>query len=182
MSAIRLARAFTGRQIVLMFSGGYHGHSDAVLASTSHQSSAGIPYSTAETTVQAEFNNLKSVEGLLRQYKDNVAAILVEPVPGSMGVVVPEPGFLSGLRKLCTEHGALLIFDEVITGFRVAYGGAQDLYKVHPDITCLGKTLGGGLPIGAFGGSANVMERLLPDGDVYQAGTFSGNPVTMAVA
>jgi glutamate-1-semialdehyde 2,1-aminomutase len=180
MSAIRLARGFTGRNLVIMFDGGYHGHSDSVLASTTHMASTGIPASIAQNTVCAIYNDLSSVRQQLERHKDKVAAIIVEPIAGSMGVIPPDDDFLPGLRKLATEHGALLIFDEVLTGFRVAYGGAQVLYRVNPDLTCLGKALGGGMPIGAFGGRADVMDRLEPDGDVYQAGTFSGNPVTMA--
>lgn len=180
MSAVRLARGYTQKNIVVMFEGGYHGHSDSVLASTTHQSSAGIPQSTAENTVLAQFNSLESLERALQENSGEVAAVLIEPVPGSMGVIAPEPGFLAGVRKLCDEHEVVLIFDEVITGFRLAYGGAQQLFNVRPDLTCFGKALGGGMPIGAFGGRASIMDKLMPDGDVYQAGTFSGNPVTMA--
>lgn len=180
MSAIRLARAFTGREKLLMFAGGYHGHSDSVLASTGHQSSTGILKASQESTLLAEYNDLASVESLLQTYPKSIAAILVEPVCGSMGVVVPEEGFLAGLKALADSYGALLIFDEVITGFRVAYGGAQNLFGVKPHLTCLGKALGGGMPIGAYGGSREIMNQLMPEGAVYQAGTFSGNPVTMA--
>jgi len=180
MSAIRLARGFTNRNVVIMFDGGYHGHSDSTLASTTHMASLGIPASTAQNTVCAIYNDLASVEQQFERHKDKVAAIIVEPVAGSMGVIPPNDDFLPGLRKIATEHGAILIFDEVLTGFRVAYGGAQALYHVRPDLTCLGKALGGGMPSGAFGGRAEIMDRLEPDGEVYQAGTFSGNPITMA--
>lgn len=180
MSAVRLARGFTGRDLVVMFEGGYHGHSDATLASSGHRSSAGIPSGVAANTLLAAFNDLPSVEHLLEDNKNQVAAVIVEPVPGSMGVVPPDGLFLKSLRAMCTKYNVLLIFDEVLTGFRVAYGGAQELYNVNPDLTCFGKALGGGLPIGAFGGRRDIMDHLEPDGDVYQAGTFSGNPVSMA--
>jgi glutamate-1-semialdehyde 2,1-aminomutase len=180
MSAVRLARGVTKRDLLVMFEGCYHGHSDSVLASQSHSSSAGVPEQTAGRTVQVPYNDLEALESCLEQYKAEVAAVVVEPVAGSMGVIPPEAGFLEGLRALCTKYGALLIFDEVLTGFRVALGGAQALYGIKPDITCYGKALGGGMPIGAYGGSAEIMDHLLPLGDVYQAGTFSGNPVTMA--
>ncbi|MBL8085184.1 MAG: glutamate-1-semialdehyde 2,1-aminomutase [Candidatus Obscuribacter sp.] len=180
MSAVRLARAFTGREKILMFAGGYHGHSDSVLASTGHQSSTGILKASQESTLLAEYNDLASVERLFQKDAASIAAILVEPVCGSMGVVTPEEDFLPGLKAIAERHGALLIFDEVITGFRVAYGGAQNLFGIKPDLTCLGKALGGGMPIGAYGGSRQIMSQLMPEGAVYQAGTFSGNPVTMA--
>lgn len=180
MTAVRLARGFTGRETLLMFEGGYHGHSDAVLASTTHQSSSGIPQGARSATVLAEYNNLRSVEALLEEHRGKIAAVLVEPVCGSMGVVAPHPDFHAGLRALCDRYETLLIFDEVITGFRVAYGGAQVLYDIKPDLSCFGKALGGGMPIGAYGGRKEIMDKLLPSGDVYQAGTFSGNPVTMA--
>jgi glutamate-1-semialdehyde 2,1-aminomutase len=177
MSAIRLARGITNNLDVIMFEGGYHGHSDSTLSSKT-QYRAGVPMQ--EHTLEAIFNDLESVERQFRANKGRIACVILEPVPGSMGVIAPTQEFLEGLRKLCTDNGALLIFDEVLTGFRVGYGGAQDLYKVKPDLTCLGKVLGGGLPIGAYGGRANFMDQLEPVGDVYQAGTFSGNPVTMA--
>ncbi len=180
MSAVRLARGFTGKEVVVMFEGCYHGHSDSVLASTTHKSSSGIPAATSAKTVQAEFNNLESLDEILHANNGNVAAVLIEPVAGSMGVVPPNPGYLEGVRQLCTKYDALLIFDEVLTGLRVAQGGAQVLYGITPDITCFGKALGGGMPIGAYGGHSEIMKHLLPLGDVYQAGTFSGNPVTMA--
>lgn len=180
MSAVRLARGYTGKDIVVMFEGCYHGHSDSVLASTGHCSSSGIPDATKNYTVLAEFNNLESLDEVLYLNSGNVAAVLIEPVAGSMGVVPPEPGYLEGVRQLATKYDVVLIFDEVLTGLRVAQGGAQNLYGVKPDLTCFGKALGGGMPIGAYGGNADIMKHLLPLGDVYQAGTFSGNPVTMA--
>lgn len=180
MSAVRLARGFTGREKLVMFEGCYHGHSDSVLASQSHSSSAGVPSGVAANTLLVPFNDLASLKDCLQANSGEIAAVIIEPVAGSMGVIPPEPGYLEGVRKLCTEYGALLIFDEVLTGLRVARGGAQKLYGITPDLTCLGKALGGGMPIGAYGGRAEVMDRLLPLGDVYQAGTFSGNPVTMA--
>ncbi len=181
MSAVRLARGFTGRDLIVMVEGGYHGHSDSVLASTNgHRTSGGIPAAVAENTLLVTFNNLESLSECLTANSGRIAAVLIEPVPGSMGVIPPEPGYLEGVRRLCNDHKCLLIFDEVLTGFRVAFGGAQALYNITPDISCFGKGLGGGMPIGAFGGSRNIMEHLQPIGDVYQAGTFSGNPVTMA--
>jgi glutamate-1-semialdehyde 2,1-aminomutase len=180
MSAVRLARGYSDKNIIIMFEGGYHGHSDSVLGSSGHRSSGGIPSGTAENTAMAKYNDLDSLEATLKQHKDKVAAVLIEPVAGSMGVVVPEPGYLQGVRKLCDTYDCLLIFDEVLTGFRVAFGGAQQLYAIKPDISCFGKALGGGMPVGAFGASRQIMNRLQPIGDVYQAGTFSGNPVTMA--
>lgn len=179
MSAVRLARGFTGKDRLLMFEGCYHGHSDATLASSGHQSSSGIPLGAKEATILARFNDLESVESLLNKY-DDIAAVLVEPVAGSMGVIAPQPGFLQGLRELCDRFGVLFILDEVLTGFRIARGGAQNYYGIKPDLTCFGKALGGGMPIGAYGGRGDIMKRLQPEGDVYQAGTFSGNPVTMA--
>lgn len=180
MSAIRLARGYTGRDIVVMFEGCYHGHSDATLASDGHRASSGIPECTAKKTVLAEFNNLESLDKCLNKHRNRVAAVIVEPVAGSMGVIPPEPGFLEGVQKLTREHTALFVFDEVLTGLRVARGGAQRLFGITPDLTCFGKALGGGMPIGAYGGRREIMEQLQPLGQVYQAGTFSGNPVTMA--
>lgn len=182
MSAIRLTRGFTGKEVIAVFEGCYHGHSDATLASSGHYSSHGIPYGIAENTAMARFNDLKSLEQVLSRYKAKMAAVLIEPVAGSMGVIPPEPGFLQGVRTLCTEYGALLIFDEVLTGFRIAFGGAQELYGVKADLVCYGKGLAGGMPIGAYGGRAEIMDHLSPLGNVYQAGTFSGNPVTMVGA
>jgi glutamate-1-semialdehyde 2,1-aminomutase len=180
MSAIRLARGFSGRDKIIMFEGCYHGHSDAVLASDNHKSSSGIPLGAQAATLQAKFNDLQSVQDLFKRYPGQIGCVIVEPIAGSMGVVPPEPGFLQGLRTLCDANEALFVLDEVITGFRVALGGAQALYGVTPDLTCFGKALGGGMPIGAYGGRRDIMQKLIPDGDVYQAGTFSGNPVTMA--
>lgn len=180
MSAIRLARGFSGKEKIVMFEGCYHGHSDATLASDGHQSSSGIPSASRSATLLAKFNDLASVEELFQKNKDQIGAVIVEPVAGSMGVVPPEPGFLQGLRTICDRYKAVYILDEVITGFRLALGGAQQYYGIKPDLTCFGKALGGGMPIGAYGGKREIMERLIPDGDVYQAGTFSGNPVTMA--
>ncbi|MBI4337584.1 MAG: glutamate-1-semialdehyde 2,1-aminomutase [Chloroflexi bacterium] len=187
MSALRVARAFTKRSKVLKFAGCYHGHADALLvkagsggATFSVPDSAGVPPSFAGETLVADYNRLDSVEKLLQAHPKEVAAVIVEPVAGNMGVVPPGPGFLAGLRDLARQHGALLIFDEVITGFRVAYGGAQARYGVLPDLTCLGKIIGGGLPVGAYGGRREVMEMVAPLGPVYQAGTLSGNPIATA--
>ena len=187
MSALRLARAFTGRDKIIKFAGGYHGHADALLvkagsgaASHGTPDSAGVTPSFAQDTLVAEYNDPDSVEAYFQAYPGAIACVIVEPVAGNMGVVPPRPDFLGGLRELTSRHGALLIFDEVITGFRVAYGGAQELYQVTPDITCLGKIIGGGLPVGAYGGRRDVMEQVSPLGPMYQAGTLSGNPVAMA--
>jgi glutamate-1-semialdehyde 2,1-aminomutase len=188
MSAIRLARGFTGRPLVLKFDGCYHGHSDALLAKGAGSGVAtfGIPGSpgvtegAARDTVTAPFNDPEAVRSLFEQHGERIAAVIVEPVAANMGVIPPEPGFLDGLRELCTASGALLVFDEVITGFRIALGGAQSEYAVVPDLTVLGKVMGGGFPCAAFGGRRDVMERLAPDGPVYQAGTLSGNPVAVA--
>jgi len=187
MSAIRLARAYTNRSKLIKFVGCYHGHSDYLLvkagsgASTlSVPDSAGVPASTASETLNANFNDLDSVRALFEQYPDSIAGILVEPIAGNMGCIPPEEGFLEGLRMLADEFGACLIFDEVMTGFRVALGGAQELYNVMPDITCLGKIIGGGLPAAAYGGKKEIMACVAPDGAMYQAGTLSGNPLAMA--
>ena len=186
MSAIRLARAVTGRDKVVKFSGGYHGHSDGLLtkagsgmATLGIPTCPGIPSSFTAQTVVAPYNSLEAVEQIFNGFKQEIAAIIVEPVAANMGVVPPQPRFLEQLRSLTRSSGALLIFDEVITGFRVAYGGAQALYKVTPDLTCLGKIVGGGLPIGAYGGRRQIMEMVAPLGQVYQAGTLSGNPLAM---
>lgn len=186
MSAIRLARAFTGRDIVVKFGGCYHGHSDGLLAKSgsgmatlSIPDSLGVPLSYTENTVVIPYNNLAAAEELFSDSGARIAAVIVEPVAANMGVVPPLPGFLDHLRNLTQEFGTLLIFDEVITGFRVAYGGAQSLYKVTPDLTCLGKIIGGGLPVGAYGGRREIMEMIAPLGPVYQAGTLSGNPLAM---
>jgi glutamate-1-semialdehyde 2,1-aminomutase len=187
MSAIRLARAFTGRFKILKFDGCYHGHSDGLLvkagsgvATLGLPESPGVPPESAALTLSIPFNNLELVNRALNMHRAEIAAVIVEPVVGNMGVVPPEKGFLHGLRKLTREHGTLLIFDEVITGFRVSYGGAQQLYRVQPDITCLGKIIGGGLPVGAYGGSNEIMKLVAPEGPVYQAGTLAGNPMAMA--
>ncbi|MGD9680448.1 MAG: glutamate-1-semialdehyde 2,1-aminomutase [Candidatus Obscuribacterales bacterium] len=180
MSAIRLARGCTGRDLIVTFEGCYHGHSDATLASRSGHHSRGVPEGTARNTVSAPFNDLDSLDNLLEKHQQEIAAVIIEPVAGSMGVVPPDEGYLQGLQTLCAKYGVLLILDEVLTGFRVAYKGAQGLYGITPDLTCYGKALGGGMPIGAYGGRREIMEHLSPGGKVYQAGTFSGNPVTMS--
>jgi glutamate-1-semialdehyde 2,1-aminomutase len=187
MSALRVARAATGRDLIVKFEGGYHGHADSLLveagsgaATLSIPGSAGVGRSVAAQTLVAGYNDLDSVEGLLESHQGEVAAVIVEPVAANMGVVAPVPGFLSGLRELTQKAGALLIFDEVITGFRVAPGGAQELYRVRPDLTVLGKVIGGGLPVGAYGGRADLMDLVSPAGPVYQAGTLSGHPLVMA--
>jgi glutamate-1-semialdehyde 2,1-aminomutase len=187
MSAVRLARGFTRRRIIVKFDGCYHGHADHLLVSAgsgvaklSGASSAGVPEAFAACTVSLPFNDAEAVAHLFREKGADVAAVIVEPVPANMGVVLPENDFLPFLRRITTQHGALLIFDEVITGFRLSEGGAQALLGVRPDLTTLGKILGGGLPAAAFGGRADVMALLAPDGPVYQAGTLSGNPVAMS--
>ena len=187
MSAIRMARAFTGRTKVIKFNGCYHGHADGLLvkagsglATHGVPTSAGVPESYAAETLVAEYNRLESVGALFDANVNRVAAIIVEPVAGNMGVVAPDSGFLEGLRRLADDNGALLIFDEVITGFRVAHGGAQARYGVRPDLTCLGKVIGGGLPVGAYGGRRDVMRMAAPLGPAYQAGTLSGNPLAVA--
>jgi len=186
MSAIRVARGYTGRDKILKFSGCYHGHADALLvkagsgaATFGVPDSPGVPADFAKHTLTAEYNSLDSVSRLLAENKDQVACIILEPVAGNMGTVPPRPGFLEGLRELCTNQGIVLIFDEVMSGFRVSYGGAQQLYGVTPDMTTLGKIIGGGLPVGAFGGKREIMEKLSPSGGIYQAGTLSGNPLAM---
>jgi len=186
MSAIRLARGYTGRDNIIKFSGCYHGHADSLLvkagsgaATFGVPDSPGVPAATARHTLTAEFNSLESVNKLVSENKDCIACIIVEPVAGNMGTVPPREGFLEGLREICTQEGIVLIFDEVMSGFRVAFGGAQELYSVTPDMTTLGKIIGGGLPVGAFGGKKEIMEKLSPSGGVYQAGTLSGNPLAM---
>ncbi|HEX6511290.1 MAG TPA: glutamate-1-semialdehyde 2,1-aminomutase [Chloroflexota bacterium] len=187
MSALRLARGVTGRNKIVKFAGGYHGHSDQLLAAAGsgvltlgQPDSPGVPAATAALTVVLAYNDLPAVERAFAEAGADIAAVILEPVAANMGVVLPEPGFLEGLRRLTSHHGALLIFDEVITGFRLAYGGAQPLYGVQPDLTCLGKIVGGGLPVGAYGGSRALMEHMAPAGRIYQAGTLSGNPLAMA--
>jgi glutamate-1-semialdehyde 2,1-aminomutase len=187
MSALRLARGFTGRAKIVKADGGYHGHADFLLtaagsgaATLGIPGSAGVPAGTAQDTLTVPYNDLDAARACFAANRGAVAALIIEPVAGNMGVVLPRPGYLEGLRALCDEHGALLVFDEVITGFRLAYGGAQERFGVKADLTCLGKILGGGLPLGAYGGRADVMARIAPDGPVYQAGTLSGNPVAVA--
>ncbi len=186
MSAIRLARGYTKRDKVIKFEGCYHGHSDGLLvkagsgATTFGQpDSAGVPADYARNTLVAPFNNLDAVKGLIKAHPGQVACVILEPIAGNMGVIPPKEGFLEGVREVCDQEGICLIFDEVITGFRVGWSGAQGIYGVMPDLTCLGKIIGGGLPVGAFGGKREIMEQLAPTGGVYQAGTLSGNPLAM---
>lgn len=187
MSAIRLARGYTGRDKIIKFTGCYHGHADSLLVAAGSglltfgvPSSAGVPKSFTEHTLTADYNNLEQVTALFEKYGDDIACIIVEPVAGNMNCILPQPGFLQGLRALCDQYGSLFIIDEVMTGFRVALGGAQAYYGVTPDLTTLGKVIGGGFPVGAFGGKREIMTALAPLGPVYQAGTLSGNPVAMA--
>ena len=187
MSAIRLARGYTGREAILKFAGNYHGHGDSFLIQAGSgaitlglPNSPGVTMGTARDTVIAEYNNLESVRAIFREKGDQIAAIIVEPVSGNMGCVPPSKGFLQGLSDITKEYGALLIFDEVITGFRLAKGGAQEYYGITPDLTTLGKIIGGGLPVGAYGGRKEIMDLLAPIGPVYQAGTLSGNPLAMS--
>jgi glutamate-1-semialdehyde 2,1-aminomutase len=187
MSAIRLARGFTGRDKILKFEGCYHGHSDSLLVKAGSgaltlgvPTSPGVPVALAEHTITVSYNNIEQVREAFAHVGHQIACVIVEPVAGNMNCIPPAPGFLQGLRAVCDEYGAVLIFDEVMTGFRVALGGAQALYKVKPDLTTLGKVIGGGLPVGAFGGRREIMEKIAPLGPVYQAGTLSGNPVSMA--
>ena len=188
MSALRLARGYTGRDLVVKFNGCYHGHSDSFLIKAGSgvltlgiPGSPGVTADTARDTLVAEFNDIDSMQRLVEANRGRIAAVIVEPIMGNAGLIPPRDGFLQELRKLTDSEGILLIFDEVITGFRVALGGAQELYGVRPDLTCLGKIIGGGLPVGAFGGRKDIMERLAPVGPVYQAGTLSGNPLAMAL-
>ena len=187
MSAVRLARGYTGRDKIIKFEGCYHGHADTFLISAGsglatfgQSSSAGVTEHIIEDTLVATYNDIESVRRLLEEYRGQVAAVILEPIMGNMGLIPPTPSFLEELRRLTELEDVLLIFDEVISGFRAARGGAQELYGVRPDLTCLGKIIGGGLPVGAFGGRADIMERLAPLGDVYQAGTLSGNPLALA--
>ncbi len=187
MSAIRLARAATGRSKVIKFTGCYHGHSDGLLVEAGSgattfgiPSTPGVPPPVVRETLSLPYNDLTAVRWAFETHPTEIACIIVEPIAGNMGCILPEPGYLQGLRALCDQYGAILIFDEVMTGFRVAYGGAQALYHVRPDLTCLGKVIGGGLPCGAYGGRADLMRMVAPQGPVYQAGTLSGNPLAMA--
>ena len=187
MSAIRLARGYTGRKKIVKFDGCYHGHADSLLVSAGSgvatlgiPGSPGVPEDLARHTISLPFNDIQAVDQAFEKYGPEIACIIVEPIPGNMGVVIPDNAFLKRLRAVTGEHGALLIFDEVISGFRVAPGGAQEIYGIHPDLTCLGKIIGGGLPVGAYGGKKEIMLRLAPEGDIYQAGTLSGNPLAMA--
>ncbi|MCI0421242.1 MAG: glutamate-1-semialdehyde 2,1-aminomutase, partial [Acidobacteria bacterium] len=186
MAALRLARGFTGRSMILKFEGCYHGHGDSLLvkagsgvATLGLPDSPGVPPDLAKLTLTCPFNDLSSVEASFAQHGNQIAAVILEPVVGNMGCVPPRPGFLEGLRKVTGVHGSLLIFDEVMTGFRIAYGGAQELYGVRPDLTTLGKVIGGGLPVGAYGGRRDIMDHVAPVGPVYQAGTLSGNPLAV---
>lgn len=187
MSAIRLARGYTGRNTIVKFEGCYHGHADSLLVKAGSgaltlgvPNSPGVPADFAKYTLTSEFNNLPQLQQLFAQHGDDIACIIVEPVAGNMNCIPPAPGFLEGLRQLCDQYGAVLIFDEVMTGFRVALGGAQAVYNVTPDLTTLGKIIGGGMPVGAFGGKRDIMQHIAPLGAVYQAGTLSGNPIAMA--
>jgi glutamate-1-semialdehyde 2,1-aminomutase len=187
MSAIRLARGHTGRSLIVKFEGCYHGHADSLLVKAGsgaltfgNPSSAGVPPETAAHTLVLDFNDAAQIEKLFKEKGDQIACVIVEPVAGNMNLVLPRPGFLESLRENCSRHGAVLIFDEVMTGFRVALGGAQARYGIRPDLTTLGKVIGGGLPVGAFGGKREIMEKIAPLGPVYQAGTLSGNPVAVA--
>lgn len=186
MSALRLARGYTGRNKILKFEGCYHGHGDSLLikagsgvATLGLPDSPGVPESVAQNTITVPYNDLESVKYAFEQFGEDIAGVIVEPVAGNMGVVPPQPGFLEGLREITKQYGSLLIFDEVMTGFRVDYNCAQGYFGIEPDLTCLGKVIGGGLPVGAYGGKAEIMERIAPSGPIYQAGTLSGNPLAM---
>ncbi len=186
MSAIRVARGHTGRDTIIKFDGGYHGHGDSLLvkagsgvATFGLPDSPGVPADLAKFTLTVAYNDLAAVKEIASREGERIACIIVEPVAGNMGCVPPEPGFLEGLRQVCDQYGIVYIFDEVMTGFRVAYGGAQQRFKIKPDLTCLGKVIGGGLPVGAFGGRRDIMEKVAPIGPIYQAGTLSGNPLAM---
>lgn len=187
MSAIRLARGYTGRDLIIKFAGCYHGHADGLLVKAGSGAttlgipdSPGVPSDYARNTITLPFNNIEAVNRVMGERGKDIACIIVEPVAGNMGVIPPKDNFLGGLRELTHRHGSLLIFDEVMTGFRVSYGGAQALYGIDPDITCLGKIIGGGLPVGAYGGKKEIMEKIAPSGPIYQAGTLSGNPLAMS--
>lgn len=187
MSAIRLARGYTKKQKIIKFIGCYHGHSDSLLVKAGSGAltlgipgSAGVPASITEHTLSAEYNSLEQVKTIFAKFSDDVAAVILEPITGNMNCISPTPGFIKGLQQLCQQHNSVLIFDEVMTGFRVAHGGAQSLFGIKPDLTTLGKIIGGGMPVGAFGGKAEIMDCIAPLGDVYQAGTLSGNPIAMA--
>ncbi|MHA7962522.1 glutamate-1-semialdehyde 2,1-aminomutase [Paenibacillus sp. CAU 1782] len=187
MSALRLARGYTGRAKILKFEGSYHGHADSLLikagsgvATLGLPDSPGVPQGVASGTITVPYNDLESVKLAFQKFGEEIACVIVEPIAGNMGVVPPQPGFLEGLRSLTTQYGSLLIFDEVMTGFRVGYGCAQGLYGITPDLTCFGKVIGGGLPVGAYGGKRELMEMMAPSGPIYQAGTLSGNPLAMA--
>lgn len=187
MSALRLARAYTKRSKIVKFEGCYHGHADPLLIKAGSgaltlgvPSSPGVPENIAGETITASYNDLEGIKNIFSKIGEEIAAVILEPVPGNMGVVLPEKGFLEGLREITTKYGSLLIFDEVMSGFRVAWGGAQNIYNIQPDLTCLGKIIGGGLPVGAYGGRKEIMENIAPAGSVYQAGTLSGNPLAMS--
>src|SRR5437763_5407476 len=187
MSAIRVARGFTGRDLIVKFEGCYHGHVDSLLVKTGSgmatlgiADTQGVPKAFAETTLALPYNSLDALEEAFRTHGERIASVIVEPVVGNMGCVPPLPGYLEGMREITARHGALLIFDEVMTGFRVAFGGAQQLYGIRPDLTTLGKVIGGGLPVGAYGGRKDIMSKVAPAGPVYQAGTLSGNPLAVA--
>ncbi len=186
MSAIRLARGYTNRSKIVKFEGCYHGHGDSFLIKAGSgaltlgiPTSPGVPGEIAQLTITAPYNNLEKLREIFADEGENIAAVIIEPVAGNMGVIPPKPGYLNGLRELTRQYDSLLIFDEVITGFRLAFGGAQELYNVSPDLTCLGKIIGGGLPVGAYGGKKEIMEQMAPTGPIYQAGTLSGNPLAM---
>ncbi len=187
MSAIRLARGYTNRNKIVKFDGCYHGHADSLLVSAGSglatlgiPGSPGVPEDVARDTISLPYNNISAVETAFDRFGSEISCVIVEPVPGNMGVILPDQSFLEGLRRITERHGAVLIFDEVITGFRLAEGGAQEILGITPDLTCFGKIIGGGLPVGAYGGRSDIMARIAPDGDVYQAGTLSGNPLAMA--
>ncbi|MCK5512151.1 MAG: glutamate-1-semialdehyde 2,1-aminomutase [Thermodesulfovibrionia bacterium] len=186
MSAIRVARGFTGRDKIIKFEGCYHGHADGLLVRAGSGAmtfgvpdSPGVPEDYAKNTITVPFNDLKTFDKILKKEAKKIASVILEPVVGNIGCVLPRPGFLNGIRRLTKRYGIILIFDEVMTGFRVSYGGAQDAYGIKPDMTCLGKVIGGGLPVGAYGGKKEIMKKVAPDGPVYQAGTLSGNPLAM---